>query len=158
VPQPSTFSIAAVDGDAGEAGVAVQSKFLAAGAVVSWARGGVGAVATQAFAEVTFGVRGLDLLADGLEPQAALDRLLEGDERREKRQVGLVDMAGRSASFTGSECFDWAGGETGDGFCCQGNILAGPDVVAGMAGSYRRSLADGKPLADRLVEALRAGQ
>ncbi len=158
MPQPSTFSIVAVDPEAGEAGVAVQSKFLAAGAIVPWARGGVGAVATQAMAEVTFGVRGLDLLAEGLEPQAALDRLLSDDERREHRQVGIVDMAGRSASFTGSECFEWAGGETGDGFCCQGNILAGPDVVAGMADAYRLGRADGAPLADRLVEALRAGQ
>ncbi|HXJ62374.1 MAG TPA: DUF1028 domain-containing protein [Actinomycetota bacterium] len=156
MPHPSTFSIVAVDPDAGEAGVAVQSKFLAAGAVVPWARGGVGAVATQAFAEVTFGVRGLDLLEGGLEPQAALDRLLADNERRDERQVGIVDMAGRSASFTGAGCFDWAGGETGDGFCCQGNILAGPDVVAGMAEAYR--LGDGRPLADRLVEALRAGQ
>src|SRR5947207_3539117 len=129
--QPSTFSIAAVDPEAGEAGVAVQSKFLAAGAVVPWARGGVGAVATQAFVEVTFGVRGLDLLASGVQPQEALDRLLAGDDRREVRQVGIVDMAGRSATFTGSECFDWAGDESGEGFCCQGNILAGPDVVAG---------------------------
>ena len=154
----STFSVVAVDPEAGEAGVAVQSKFLAAGAVVPWARGGVGAVATQAMAEVTFGVRGLDLLAGGVEPQAALDRLLADDERREHRQVGIVDMAGRSASFTGGDCFEWAGGETGDGFCCQGNILAGPDVVAGMAEAYRRAREGGAPLADRLVAALRAGQ
>src|SRR5436309_12896520 len=101
---PSTFSIAAVDAEAGEAGVAVQSKFLAVGALVPWARGGVGAVATQAFAEVTFGERGLDLLASGAEPQEALDRLLDADDGREKRQVGIVDMAGRAASFTGHEC------------------------------------------------------
>jgi uncharacterized Ntn-hydrolase superfamily protein len=154
--RPSTFSIAAVDAEAGEAGVAVQSKFLAAGAVVPWARGGVGAVATQAFADVTLGVRGLDLLASGVEPRETLDRLLAGDDRREERQVGIVDMAGRSASFTGSECFDWAGGRAGEGFCCQGNILSGPDVVAGMAESFRRT--GGRPLAERMVEALRAGQ
>ncbi|HEY7281628.1 MAG TPA: DUF1028 domain-containing protein [Actinomycetota bacterium] len=156
--EPSTFSIVAVDPEAGEAGVAVQSKFLAAGAVVPWARGGVGAIATQAHAEVTFGVRGLDLLAGGLDPQAVLDRLLADDDRREHRQVGIVDMAGRSVSFTGSECYEWAGGQTGEGFCCQGNILAGPDVVAGMGEAYRRTTADGAPLADRLIEALRAGQ
>jgi len=154
--RPSTFSIAAVDPEAGEAGVAVQSRFLAAGAVVPWARGGVGAVATQAFADVTFGVRGLDLLGQGLSPQDALGRLLEGDSERETRQVGIVDMAGRSASFTGSECFDWAGGVTGDGFCCQGNILAGEAVVADMAEAYVRTA--GRPLARRLIEALRAGQ
>src|SRR4051812_18022225 len=155
-PHPSTFSIVAVDTDAGEAGVAVQSKFLAAGAVVPWARGGVGAVATQAFADVTFGVRGLDLLASGIEPREALDRVLDGDEQRGERQAGVVDWSGRGASFTGSGCFDGAGGETGDGFSCQGNILAGPDVVAGMAEAYRRERAAGRPLADRLVEALRA--
>src|SRR6266511_4189162 len=154
--RPSTFSIVAVDPDAGEAGVAVQSKFLAAGAVVPWARGGTGAVATQAFAEVTFGVRGLDLLEQGMSPQEALDRLLDGDSGRETRQVGIVDMAGRSASFTGAECFEWAGGVTGDGYCCQGNILAGEAVVAGMAEAFERT--SGRALARRLVEALRAGQ
>jgi uncharacterized Ntn-hydrolase superfamily protein len=154
--RPSTFSIAAVDAEAGEAGVVVQSKFLAVGAMVPWARAGVGAVATQAFADVTLGVRGLDLLAAGVEPRDALDRLLEGDDRREQRQVGIVDMAGRSASFTGSECFDWAGDESGEGFCCQGNVLAGPEVVAGMAEVFRRTA--GSPLPDRLVAALRAGQ
>jgi uncharacterized Ntn-hydrolase superfamily protein len=154
--RPSTFSIAAVDAEAGEAGVVVQSKFLAVGAMVPWARAGVGAVATQAFADVTLGVRGLDLLAAGVEPRDALDRLLEGDDRREQRQVGIVDMAGRSASFTGSECFDWAGDESGEGFCCQGNVLAGPEVVAGMAEAFRRTA--GSRLPDRLVAALRAGQ
>ena len=152
----STFSIVAVDSDAGEAGVAVQSKFLAAGAVVPWARGGVGAVATQAFAEVTFGVRGLDLLERGRSPEEALAELLEGDHGRESRQVGVVDMAGRAASFTGSECFEWAGGVTGDGFACQGNILAGESVVTGMAEAFTSTT--GRPLAERLVEALRAGQ
>jgi len=150
-----TFSIVAVDIEANEAGVAVESKFLAAGAVVPWARGGVGAVATQALADVTFGPRGLDLLAEGREPQAVLDRLLDGDPQREQRQVAVVDAAGRAASFTGKECFDWAGGRTGDGYACQGNILASPEVVAAMADAFEA--AEG-PLAERLVEALRAGQ
>src|SRR4051812_46701294 len=153
-PHPSTFSIVAVDTDAGEAGVAVQSKFLAAGAVVPWARGGVGAVATQAFADVTLGVRGLDLLASGIDPREALDRLLDGDEQREERQVGIVEGSGRGESFTGGGCLDWAGGETGEGFSGRGNILGGPEVVAGMAEAYRRERAAGRPLADRLVEAL----
>ena len=152
---PSTFSIVAVDVDAQEAGVAVQSKFLAAGAVVPWARAGVGAVATQAFAEVTYGPRGLDLLAEGLSSQEALDRLLEGDEKREQRQVGIVDWSGRAATFTGDECFEWAGGLTGVGFTCQGNILAGEAVVASMAEAFQET--QGR-LAVRLVEALRAGQ
>jgi len=150
-----TFSIVAVDVEANEAGVAVQSKFLAAGAVVPWARGDVGAVATQALADVTFGPRGLDLLADGLEPQAVLDRLLDGDAQREQRQGGVVDVAGRAVSFTGAECFDWAGGLAGDGYACQGNILASADVVSAMAEAFQAAPG---PLAERLVEALRAGQ
>lgn len=152
---PSTFSIVAVDTEAQEAGVAVQSKFLAAGAVVPWARAGVGAVATQAFAEVTYGPRGLDLLAEGLSPQEVLDRVLEGDEMREQRQVGIVDWSGAGATFTGSECFEWAGGLTGVGFACQGNILAGESVVTSMAEAFQET--EGR-LAVRLVEALRAGQ
>ncbi len=150
-----TYSIVAVDVEANEAGVGVQSRFLAAGAIVPWARGGVGAVATQALADVTFGPRGLDMLAQGLEPEAVLDRLLDGDPQREQRQVGLVNAAGRAASFTGAECFTWAGGRVGDGFTCQGNILASPDVVVAMAGTFEATRG---PLAERLLEALRAGQ
>jgi uncharacterized Ntn-hydrolase superfamily protein len=150
-----TFSIAAVDVEANEAAVAVQSKFLAAGAIVPWARGGVGAVATQALADVTFGPRGLDLLAEGLGPQAVLDRLLAADPKREQRQVAVVDAAGRAATFTGAECLEWARGLTGPGFACQGNILASTDVVAAMAERFQ---ATAGPLAERLVEALRAGQ
>jgi uncharacterized Ntn-hydrolase superfamily protein len=158
-PNPSTFSIVAVDPEAGEAGVAVQSKFLAAGAVVPWARGGVGAVATQAFADVTFGVRGLDLLKEGLEPQAVLDRLLDGDDKREERQVGIVDMAGRSATFTGT------GASTGRA-ARPGGVLA----ARGTSSPARRGGRDGRGVPqragtarparwpDRLVEALRAGQ
>jgi uncharacterized Ntn-hydrolase superfamily protein len=154
-PRLSTFSIVAVDIEANEVGAAVQSKFLAAGALVPWARGGVGAVATQALAEVTFGPRGLDLLEDGLEPREVLDRLLAEDPMREQRQVGVVDAAGRAVTFSGAECFDWAGGVTGPGFACQGNILAGAEVVAEMASAFQGTRG---PLAERLVAALRAGQ
>lgn len=150
-----TFSIVAADPGADEVGVAVQSKFLAVGALVSWARGGVGAVATQAFADVSLGPRGLDLLAEGVEPSAALDRLLEGDEQRESRQVGLVDARGRVASFTGGECFEFASSVIGEGFACQGNIMATDRVVPAMAEAFR--VAAG-PLAERLLEALRAAQ
>jgi uncharacterized Ntn-hydrolase superfamily protein len=150
-----TFSIVAADALAGEVGAATESKFLAVGAVVTWARGDVGAVATQSFAEVTFGPRGLDLLAEGIEPQRALDRLLEFDERREGRQVGIVDASGRAASFTGSECFEHAGSLVGAGYACQGNILASPGVVPAIAEGFERATG---PLAERLVEALRAGQ
>jgi uncharacterized Ntn-hydrolase superfamily protein len=151
-----TFSIVAVDLEAGEVGVATQSKFLAAGALVPWAAGGIGAVATQAFAEVTFGLRGLGLMAEGLSPQEVLDRLLGDDERREERQVGIVSADGQAASFTGSECFEHAASLTGPGFACQGNILATDRVVPAMGVAFEASR--GLRLAERLVEALRAAQ
>jgi len=150
-----TFSIVAADPEANEVGVATQSKFLAVGAVVPWARGGLGAVATQSFADATFGPRGLDLLAEGLDPQSTLDRLLSDDERRETRQAGIVDASGRAASFTGKECFEHAGSLTGKGYACQGNILASEGVVPAMAAGFEGSTG---PLAERLIEALRAGQ
>ena len=150
-----TFSIVAASPDADEVGVAVQSKFLAVGALVSWARGGIGAVATQAFADVSLGPRGLDLLAGGVEPAEALERLLDGDGQRETRQVGLVDAQGRAASFTGAECFEVASSVVGEGFACQGNIMATDRVVPAMAAAFEA--ADG-PLAERLLEALQAAQ
>jgi uncharacterized Ntn-hydrolase superfamily protein len=150
-----TFSIVAADPMANEVGVATESKFLAVGAVVPWARAEVGGVATQAFCEVTFGPRGLELLASGLDPQAALDRLLEGDPGRAGRQVGIVDAAGRSASFTGPDCFEHATSLTGPGYACQGNILASAGVVPAMAEAFQGWSG---PLADRLVAALRAAQ
>jgi uncharacterized Ntn-hydrolase superfamily protein len=150
-----TFSIVAADPDAGEVGVATQSKFLAVGAVVPWARGDVGAVATQSFADATFGPRGLDLMADGLEPTAVLDRLLEGDQKRDLRQVGVVNAAGRAASFTGNECFEHAASVVGDAYACQGNILASADVVPAIAEGFERAQG---PLAERLIEAMRSGQ
>jgi uncharacterized Ntn-hydrolase superfamily protein len=150
-----TFSIVAADPEAGEVGAATESKFLAVGAVVTWARGAVGAVATQSFAEVTFGPRGLDLMASGVDPAQALDRLLGPDDKREGRQVGMVDAAGRTASFTGSECFEHAMSLTGEGYACQGNILASDQVVPAMAEGFEKASG---PLAERMVEALRAGQ
>jgi uncharacterized Ntn-hydrolase superfamily protein len=127
-----TFSIVARDPATGDLGVAVASKFLAVGAVVPWARAGIGATATQAFANVAFGPDSLELLATHRAP-AVLERLLAGDELREERQVGIVDAHGGAASHTGRNCFDWAGSRTGDGFAAQGNILAGPKVVDALA-------------------------
>jgi uncharacterized Ntn-hydrolase superfamily protein len=150
-----TFSIVAADPDASEVGVATQSKFLAVGAVVPWARGGVGAVATQSFAEVTFGPRGLELLEAGLDPQATLEQLLAADEKRETRQAGIVDASGGAASFTGKECFEHAGSLTGKGHACQGNILASDEVVPAMGAAFEQATG---PLAERMIEALRAGQ
>jgi uncharacterized Ntn-hydrolase superfamily protein len=150
-----TFSIVAADPEAGEVGAATESKFLAVGAVVTWARGDVGAVATQSFAEVTFGPRGLDLLASGVDPRTALDRLLDPDQKRQGRQVGIVDAFGLAASFTGSECFEHAASLVGEGYACQGNILASADVVPAIAEAFENAKG---PLAERMVEALRAGQ
>lgn len=153
-PPLCTFSIAAYDPAESAFGVAVASKFLAAGALVIWARAGAGAVATQAFANVTFGSRGLDLMADGLDASTALERLLSTDEDRDHRQVGLVDASGRAAAHTGPDCFDWAGHRAGDGYTCQGNILTGPETLGAMAATFERTPGE---LADRLVAALAAG-
>ena len=146
-----TFSIVARDGATGDLGVAVQSKFLAVGAVVPWARAGVGAVATQAFANVAYGPDGLAALASGATAVEALERLVAADELRAERQVGIVDAAGRAASHTGRHCFRWAGGRTGDGYAAQGNILAGPAVVDALVDRFTTG---GLPFAELLVACL----
>lgn len=150
----ATFSIAARDPQNGDLGVAVASKFLAVGSVVAWAQAGIGAVATQALANVGFGPRGLALMADGNSAQAALDALLAEDEGRDHRQAGFVDAQGNAAAFTGSACFDWAGQIIGEGFTVQGNILAGPQVAEAIAAAFRASTGE---LAERLLAALDAG-
>jgi len=149
-----TFSIVAADLAAGDWGVAVASKFPCVGAVVPWAKAGVGAVATQSWANTSFGPEGLALVASGLPGEEALARLLEEDEGREHRQVGVVDTAGGVATFTGSKCMDWAGGVTGRGFAAQGNILVGEHVVAEMSRVFGGTEGD---LCDRLLAALLAG-
>ncbi|MFN2233300.1 MAG: DUF1028 domain-containing protein, partial [Anaerolineales bacterium] len=154
MPKPSTFSIVACDLAEETWGVAVASKFLAVGSVVPWAQAGIGAVATQSYANTSFGPRGLKLMAEGVCAQDALDRLLVEDDGREKRQVGLVDSQGRAATFTGSECFEWAGGLTGPGYAIQGNILAGEAVVQAMQTQFLGT--DGQ-LPYRLYAALLAG-
>jgi len=149
-----TFSIVAADPLAGDWGVAVASRFPCVGAVVPWARAGVGAVATQSWANTALGPDGLGLMGEGVPADEALRRLLEEDEGREDRQVGFVDSAGRSATFTGSRCMGWAGGATGSGFAAQGNILVGESVVAELARVYSATEGD---LCDRLLAALLAG-
>lgn len=151
-----TFSIVAWDPDASprEWGVAVASKFLAVGAVVPWARAGVGAIATQAFANIAYGPEGLERLAGGKWAEAVVNGLTGSDEQRAQRQLGVVDSRGGAATFTGDECFEWAGGRTGRGYACQGNILTGPDVVDDMCTTFETS---GGELAVRLLAALRAG-
>jgi uncharacterized Ntn-hydrolase superfamily protein len=151
----STFSICGLDPDTGEVGVAVQSKYFAVGSVVSWARAGVGAVATQAAGIAGYGPQLLDLLAAGTGPDEAIRVVLDGDTARETRQLGVVAADGTSASFTGIDCNAWAGHETQPQVAAQGNILAGPDVVAAMVEAFRSGAGT---LAERLVAALEAGQ
>jgi uncharacterized Ntn-hydrolase superfamily protein len=150
-----TFSIVARDPEAGELGIAVQSKFLAVGAVVPWAQAGVGAIATQAWANTTYGPGGLDLLASGLSAKETIARLTGADDGRASRQVGIVAMHGEPATFTGDECFPWAGGHVGEHYTCQGNILVGEETVLSMARTFEQT---GGHLCDRLMAALAAGQ
>jgi uncharacterized Ntn-hydrolase superfamily protein len=152
---PSTFSIVAFDPESGDLGVAVQSKFLAVGAVVPWAQAKVGAIATQSYANLSYGPRGLELLAQGQSAQEALHALTGEDEEREYRQVGIVDAQGRAAAYTGAECFSWAGHIVSENYCCQGNILVSVKTVEEMARVFEESQGE---LADRLVAALAAGQ
>ncbi len=151
----STFSIVAFDPKNGDLGVAVQSKFLAAGAVVPWAKAGVGAIATQSWANTSYGPRGLELLSLGLSAPEVVEILIAEDEGRDLRQVGIVDAQGRAAAYTGKDCFEWAGHVIGPGYACQGNILAGPRVVEAMAEAFEKSEGE---LAHRLIAALEAGQ
>ena len=154
----ATFSIVAYNPDQGEWGVAVQSKFLACAAVVSWARAGAGAVATQSYANMDYGPDGLALLAAGKSAGEVVASLTEADEERAWRQLGIVDAQGGVAAFTGSECMAWAGHQMGEMYSCQGNILI-PGTVAAMATAFEKARAEGhSELADWLVEALAAGQ
>lgn len=149
-----TFSIVGFDPGNGDLGVAVASKFPCVGAVVPWARAGVGAVATQAWANTDLGPDGLRLMAGGMPASSALDAVLEGDDGRDERQAGFVDANGGAATFTGSGCVDWAGGVSGEHFAAQGNILTGEDVVTAMADAFVGTEGD---LSDMLLAAVRAG-
>ena len=151
-----TFSIVARSADGETWGVAVASKFLAVGSAVPAAVAGVGALATQADANVAYKGLALSHLDEGATAPVALQRLLEEDEGRAHRQVGIVDLDGNAASHTGTECIPWAGGRTGDGYAVQGNCLAGEEVVAAMEEAWLAGSADA-PLQDRLVAALAAG-
>ena len=155
-PIVATYSIAACDLGAGQWGVATQSKFLAVGSVVPWAEVAVGAIATQAYANPRYGPDGLALLRDGLTAQEVVERLTAADDEREHRQLGVVDGSGGSASFTGSECMDWAGGATGPGYAAQGNILVGEETVATLASTFESTA--GRSLAERLIACLAAAQ
>lgn len=151
----STFSIVGYDPNNGDLGIAVQSKFFAVGAVVPWAEAGVGAIATQSWANTSYGPRGLELLKIGLSAKQTLDHLIKDDKGKNTRQVGIVDANGNVANYTGEECHDWAGAISGKHFTAQGNILTGEEVVKAMGSSFEKSKGE---LADRLLDALIAGQ
>jgi uncharacterized Ntn-hydrolase superfamily protein len=156
VARPSTYSIVACDLERREWGVAVQSKFLAAGSVVPWAEAEVGAVATQALANVAYGPEGLALLRGGASADDVVRRLTDADDGRDDRQLGVVDARGNAATYTGAKCLEWAGGLTGQGYAAQGNILVSEDTVAALARRFEDTA--GKPLAHRLLDALAAAQ
>src|SRR2546423_5499241 len=151
----TTYSIAACDLDASQWGVATQSKFLAVGAVVPWAEPHVGAIADQAYANPRYGPEGLSLLREGVSAEEVVERLTAADEGRDQRQLGVVDREGRSASFTGAECLEWAGGRTGPCYAAQGNILVSAETVDAIAESFESSKG---PLAERLLDCLDAAQ
>ena len=151
----TTYSIAACDLDASQWGVATQSKFLAVGSVVPWAEPQVGAIATQAYANPRYGPEGLGLLREGLSAEEVVERLTAADEGRDQRQLGVVDREGRSASFTGAECLEWAGGRTGPCYAAQGNILVSAATVDAIAETFESSKGT---LAERLLDCLDAAQ
>jgi len=151
----STFSLVARDPESGDLGIAVASKFLAVGAVVPWLAAGVGAIASQAWANTDFGHQGLELLRQGCSATETLGRLLRGDREAAKRQVGVVDAFGEVAHHTGAECLEYAGAVAGSQYTAQGNLLVGPKVLAAMASAYEAR--SDRPLAERLLAALEAG-
>jgi uncharacterized Ntn-hydrolase superfamily protein len=152
----ATYSICACDLEAQQWGVAVQSKFLAVGSIVPWAKPLVGAVATQAWANPRYGPEGLALLRDGLSAEEVVERLTSADEKRAERQLGVLDRKARGAAYTGEDCKDWAGHRTGAGYTAQGNILVSGETVDALAETFQSTA--GRPLADRLLDCLDAAQ
>ena len=155
-PLVATYSICACDLDAGQWGVATESKFLAVGSVVPWAEAHVGAIATQSYANPQYGPDGLALLREGLSAAEVVDRLTSADEGRAQRQLGIVDELGRAATFTGEECHEWAGGRVGTGYAAQGNILVSAATVDALAATFEATA--GASLAERLLDSLAAAQ
>ncbi|QPC47494.1 DUF1028 domain-containing protein [Mangrovibacillus cuniculi] len=150
-----TFSIVGYDPKEKEWGIAVQSKFLGVGSVVPFAIAGVGAVATQSYANTTYGPKAMELFGQGLSAEDVIEKLTAEDPDRALRQVGVIDASGRPASFTGEGCYDWAGGKTGEHYAAQGNILVDENTVEAMATTFEKT--EGT-LANRLLQALLAGQ
>jgi len=157
LPQYSTFSLCAIDPATGQSGASVTTRVPFVGRAVPHVRAGVGAVCTQASTVVEYGPRGLDLLAKGVEPQAVLSQLLADDQQRESRQVGVIDMKGRSAAHTGKQNGNWAGSRQGPTYTVQANIMVGPEVVEAVAKTFEASEGTGMPLAERMILAMEAG-
>jgi uncharacterized Ntn-hydrolase superfamily protein len=153
---PGTYSIVAIDPEQGDVGCAVESRAFPVGAIVPWVQAGVGAVATQSNANLAYGPRGLELLAQGMAPEAVLAELTGPDELREQRQVAVINMAGESARYTGCEVNPWYGSRSGQNYSCQGNLLSGPAVIDRMADAFEASA--GEELAERLLRALEAAE
>jgi uncharacterized Ntn-hydrolase superfamily protein len=151
----NTFSIVALDPETGELGVAVASKFLSVGSLVPWAKAGVGAIATQSWVNPLYGLRGLELMEAGKSAEETMQILTNEDGNREVRQAGFVDAKGNSATYSGKDCYSWAGGMTGPNFACQGNILTGENVIQAMAKTFQEAKGD---LATRLTLALKVGE
>jgi uncharacterized Ntn-hydrolase superfamily protein len=158
LPQYSTFSLCAIDPATGQAGASVTTRVPFVGRAVPHVRAGVGAVCTQASTVVEYGPRGLDLLAKGVEPPAVLSQLLAGDQGRETRQVGVIDMRGRAAAHTGTQNGNWAGSRQGRNYTVQANIMVGPEVVDAVAAQFEATEGTGLPLAERMILAMEAGQ
>jgi uncharacterized Ntn-hydrolase superfamily protein len=157
-PQYSTFSLCAIDPATGQSGAAVTTRVPFVGRAVPHVRAGVGAVCTQASTMVEYGPRGLDLMAKGVEPKAVLEQMLADDQQRESRQVGLIDMKGRSAAHSGKNNGNWAGSRQGKNYTVQANIMVGPEVVDAVAASFEATDGTGMSLAERMILAMDAGQ
>ena len=157
-PQYSTFSLCAIDPVTGQSGAAVTTRVPFVGRAVPHVRAGVGAVCTQASTVVEYGPRGLDLMAKGVEPSAVLAQLLSDDQQRESRQLGMIDMKGRSAAHTGKSNGNWAGSKQGVNYTVQANIMVGPEVVEAVARTFESTEGTGMPLAERMILAMEAGQ
>src|SRR3989442_10632732 len=155
--QPQYSTLCAIDPATGQSGAAVTTRVPFVGRAVPWVRAGVGAVCTQASTVVEYGPRGLDLLAKGVEPRAAIDQLLADDRGRESRQIGVIDMKGRAAAHTGKQNGNWAGSRQGRNYTVQANIMVGPEVVDAVATTFEATEGTGMPLAERMILAMEAG-
>jgi uncharacterized Ntn-hydrolase superfamily protein len=154
----ATFSLCAIDPATGECGVAVTTRVPFVGRAVPWVEAGVGGVATQSWTVVEYGRQGLDLLKQGVAPAEALKQMLAEDKGAQRRQLGIINMKGETAAFTGDECGAWAGSRQGENYTVQGNILVGPEVISAVAEHFEWTAGSGMPLAERMILALEAGQ